>query len=372
MLTYQSLQSNSEEVACEVANFVVNGTHVASSGPSSPSACKMPSAARPDVGVIILSSDTNAFADLQLWRADMAAMKQLHATAGIYCSEGGATRGAAAPIANLAGAALGSTAAGQALGLAETVLTMMSSTESASPVTGTVHNEAFMNGIANELQGANIPVLMPDSFRPFALGYSNGASSPFLTKLDGLLQDKTCLVGLLAASAESTSGGNGLSATDKGQIQATLQGIDAFLATIIPMGGGTSSGGGQATGQGSAQTDKNPGGAAPSSTPPPPTYSPTHLTLVLSADGLAQELGTKDDGTLPDNGKWRYILWIKALESGGSVAKDQNLLGTKIRYSGGAVGTYALFTLDGDLKCSGNVYHFEGSMRSQDVETTFH
>jgi len=90
---------------------------------------------------------------------------------------------------------------------------------------------------------------------------------------------------------------------------------------------------------------------------------------VLSADSLAQKLGVNPDtGLLPDNGSTQHILLLKALESGGAIEKQSNILGTKIRYSGGSVGTYALFTMDGDLECSGNVYEYGGSFPAKDFQ----
>jgi hypothetical protein len=57
---------------------------------------------------------------------------------------------------------------------------------------------------------------------------------------------------------------------------------------------------------------------------------------------------------------------LKTLESGGVVEKRTNIFGSKIRYSGGAVGTYALFDMEGELECSGNVYEYGGALRAKD------
>jgi len=62
------------------------------------------------------------------------------------------------------------------------------------------------------------------------------------------------------------------------------------------------------------------------------------------------------------------MLLLEALESGGTIEKRSNILGTRVRYSGGAVGTYALFTMDGELECSGNVYEFGGSLQAKDFQ----
>ena len=54
------------------------------------------------------------------------------------------------------------------------------------------------------------------------------------------------------------------------------------------------------------------------------------------------------------------MLSLKALESGGTLLKSGNALtGTKTSYSGGAVGTYALFRLNGNVACSGVFFNYE-------------
>ena len=92
----------------------------------------------------------------------------------------------------------------------------------------------------------------------------------------------------------------------------------------------------------------------------------TGLAAILVADGLAQELGVDPStGKMTKAGDWQHILLLKALESGGSITKTSNILGSRVRYSGGAVGTFALLTRDGILECSGNVFDFGGSVVSE-------
>jgi hypothetical protein len=64
----------------------------------------------------------------------------------------------------------------------------------------------------------------------------------------------------------------------------------------------------------------------------------------------------------------QHLLMVKALESGGSVNHSSNIFGTKMSYSGGSVGTYALFGLNGELECSGNVYDYAGPIASADFQ----
>jgi hypothetical protein len=101
-------------------------------------------------------------------------------------------------------------------------------------------------------------------------------------------------------------------------------------------------------------------------------YASSHLVSVLSADLLAQELGINERQPDPSlqakNTRWQHILWLQSLESGGSVMKRENFLRSGIRYSGGTVSTYALFSLGGELECSGNVFDYGGPILAKDFQ----
>jgi hypothetical protein len=94
----------------------------------------------------------------------------------------------------------------------------------------------------------------------------------------------------------------------------------------------------------------------------------SHLNAVMRADGLAQEMGFDVSNTSAgDNSPWT-VLWIKALESGGDeVASDNMIKGSKTNYTGGAVGTFALFHLNGELACSGAVFDLAGPVLLNDI-----
>jgi hypothetical protein len=62
---------------------------------------------------------------------------------------------------------------------------------------------------------------------------------------------------------------------------------------------------------------------------------------------------------------------LRPLESGGSLITHKNIFGSKVYFSGGAVATYALYTLNGRLSCSGNVYDYGGYFRAKDVAHLF-
>ena len=72
-----------------------------------------------------------------------------------------------------------------------------------------------------------------------------------------------------------------------------------------------------------------------------PSALPIGLTDILAIDGIARQLGIEEPDS-PEAHEWRQILLLKALESGGSVIKTSNILGSRIRYAGGAVGHVCL------------------------------
>jgi hypothetical protein len=366
MLTYRALESNSEAVACDIAAYLSGGTADFKSPPPGP-VCRVDGGANSTASIVMVPFDGSAFSDFLRWRADMETMKELVTRAAPYCPTSTVLQIDEKGAAATPHAALDLTPAGSAVTMAQTVLGMISSQASTSPVGGTITDQAFMDGVAGQLRSLSVPVLMPTTFAPYSLTTVDASRSPFLSRLDKLLKAHTCLE---AKQAKSEANDQGKSeANDQGKSDANdrakseakdsvaklIADMDAYLASL----------------SGSAAATPTPSGTAPAASPaaggmtPPaaPAPSPSHLMAVLSADGLAQKLGVDPaTGLLPDNGASQHILLIKALESGGAIEKDGSILNTKIRYSGGSVGTYALFTMDGELECSGNVYDYGGSV----------
>jgi hypothetical protein len=243
---------------------------------------------------------------------------------------------------------------GSALSLVQTGLGLVSSETSNTAVGGTIQDQAFMDGVARELRVLSIPVLMPTTYIPNSLIPVDPARSPFLQSLDKLFVDRRCL--LSKASQNDPA------------IAQLVADIDSYLAAVTgnPATKSASSSGSSPAAAGAPKPSGADPGAQGSENSAAP---PSHLMSVLSADSLAQKLGVNPDtGLLPDNGSIQHILLLKALESGGAIERQSNILGTKIRYSGGSVGTYALFTMDGDLECSGNVYEYGGSLSAKDFQ----
>jgi hypothetical protein len=198
-----------------------------------------------------------------------------------------------------------------------------------------------------------IGVLMPSIYTPYSLTEADVSRSPFLTSLDKLLAARICLKDM--GTKTETPG------IAKADIAQALSDIDAYMDTFrsgsTPVRPGTTGPpSGTAKAAESGQNSAAPGvpallsGSASSS-----------LLSILAADDLAQKLSFSSAANPPDAGnEGKHVLVLKALESGGTVTRKSNILGTKVRYSGGSVGTYSLFNLGGELECSGNVYAYGG------------
>jgi hypothetical protein len=365
MLTYRALQSNSEAIACDIAAYV-NGTNADFKNPPPGAVCDVKAGAN-KVTVVLLPFASSEFADFQIWRADMATMNRIQNKAdGLGCStKPGASSKGATTAASAASSALSLTPAGPALSVAQGVLAMLAKDQSSTTVSGTIHDQAFMNGVARELQELSVPVVMPSAYTPYSFSTLEESDSPFLSSLARTLTARGCLDGLAAKEKASNQTPDAATAY---AIQRNISDIDAFLATLTE------------SGTSAPKAAKTPVPPAGGSTPnPDPTLSPevssvppssSHLTAVLLADGLAAKLGVDPiTGTLSHEEEASlHILLVTALESGGSVTRYSNILGTKVSYSGGSVGTYALFSVDGDLECSGNVYEYGGSIEGKDFE----
>jgi hypothetical protein len=345
MLTYRALETNSEAIACDVAAFL-RGTTADFKSPSPGVACNISAAGTgARNGVIILPFDRSVYGDFQLWRSDMQTMAEFQRRGAAACAAEasgpgatGAPRGrgltssAASASSSLSGAMAALTPAGSALSTASGVLGLFASTHDAAPVGGTIEDQAFMDNVSRALRGLGVFVLMPSVYTPYGLTSIDASRSPFLVALDAVLHTRDCLV------------------ASKGAEDSDVKNIDGFLAALsaapakpaASQQGGGSSGGGGGTGAAMQSAEA----------------TPSHLDSALSADGLAQQLGADPvTGKIPDSAP-QHVLLVKALESGGSVNHSSNIFGSKLSYSGGSVGTYALFGLNGQVECSGNVYNY--------------
>jgi hypothetical protein len=354
MLTYRALESDSQAVACDIAAYLKGGAADFTRHPAG-EVCDVKGGVNTKVNVVIVPFNGPLFQDFRLWRADMEIMSELRGRAAGYCPESNVItyqqRGSGV-IATAPRGMEALTPAGSALTLTQNAIGLFASQTSTSPVGGTIQDQAFMDGVARELRALNVAALMPGTYPPHSLAAADASRSPFLSSLDKLLESRFCLAGLEVDGK-----------TDTARVAQIKADIDSYLDAL----------------RGGAPAPSKPPASPPSNTTPPAdtnkpgasTPEPSGVTVtsasspligILSADDLAQKLGVDPaTGKPAADSPWQHVLLLHALESGGTVAKTANILGSRIRYSGGAVGTYALFALDGELECSGNVYAYGGS-----------
>jgi hypothetical protein len=360
MLTYRALESNGEAIACDVASYL-EGVKTSFQVQATGAVCAVPSASGPStVGVVILPFDRTVFGDFLIWRSDMQTMAEFEQRAANACnttapdSTGTSTQPAPPRPRGLSLGSIASdlTPAGSALSAASGVLGMFASDHAATPVGGTIEDQAFMNNVSRELRAINVSVLMPDVYTPYALTSIDPTRSPFVIALDKLLHTRDCLV------------------NNKTTDDPDVKNIDGFLASLSASSNGPAK---PAAIPAASTTSTTPGTTTTTTSAPAPAAppAPSRLESALMADGLAQRLGADANGKIPGNAP-HHLLLIKALESGGSVNKSTNIFGTKMSFSGGSVGTYALFNLNGDLECSGNVYDYAGTIPAKDFQKQLH
>jgi hypothetical protein len=375
-------------------------------------------------GVVILSSSGTTLASFQVWRMNMALMKQLITRASAYhCPKKLADGTLGVPALD---------AATEAVALIQSTLGLFASNASASGVQGTIQDQALMDAVARQLRGLNVPVLMPDAYAPYSLGGLDFKNSPFLASLGNLMVCRLCLQSLLRdpslqvsktdidnltaqrktladqvdADQKAVNSGKltGKALDDKNaeigtlktkilstdddikkatstlaqvnDITSLISTIDSYVGSLT--GNGASPGGANTqnnnanNGPGSSpQSANGPGNSPQNNSPGPPSGGTPPIATVLAADGLAQEIGVQEDGSLKPDSAWQHVLLLKALESGGSLITHSNILGSKVFFTGGAVATYALFTTKGHLSCSGNVFDYGGYLRAEKFNEAF-
>jgi len=266
-----------------------------------------------------------------------------------------------------------------------------------------------------------VPVLMPDTYAPYTLAGLDFKNSPFLAGLGNLMLSRVCLQTILRdpslqvsktdldnlaaqrktdadklkADEDQVKQGklSGKALEDKeaeisdlkqknqktdadikkdtaalaqvNDINASISSIDTFLGSLtgsIIAAPGPSS---------QTANSQNPPSGSPTQSPTGTSSGTPPIAAVLAADGLAQVIGVGDNGALSAKSIWQHVLLLKALESGGSLITHSNIFGSKVFFTGGAVATYALFTPNGRLSCSGNVYDYGGYIRAKDFELAF-
>jgi hypothetical protein len=330
MLTYTAMDSEATALSCGIGRNV----GAADSG------CNPQAISGPPVGVVVIAGDSSALSEFQLWRTDVSTMDMLTLRANHYCAPGAGTRAAT----TLGGTIMSMFPESQA---AEFAASLLSATAETKPLEGNILDQTLVDDVAGHLRALGIDVVIPDNYMPYSLTAIDANHSPFLNKYVALIKSRDCVAPKgnadAAPAAEPGAAGTGeADAHAEADKHAITAAIDSFLKSL--------------TEPDIFDVPQPPAGA------PPQAQTPviSHLSAVLRADGLAQEL----DAASPDarsgaNGVW-YVLSLKALESGGTLLKSGNgITGTKTSYSGGAVGTYALFHLNGNIACSGVFFNYE-------------
>jgi hypothetical protein len=370
MLTYRALESNSEAIACDVAG-VVGGVKPDFSHPSGGSPCAPPPGAAAQAIIILLPFEKTELEEFEAWHAAMVTLAELQNKAyALGCPkptgekdssarDGSSKSGSASTSTSPLSSFLSLSPAGPPLALAQSVLGLLESQEATISVAGNIEDLAFLNNVARQLRILHVGVITPSSYGPGNLSASDASTSPFLASKQRALLARGCLSHLTAAENPDTA-----------SVQQAITDIDDYmnsLASDKPAKATSASGSTAGSSSGGSTASGNGGGSGSQSSASSATaISP--LTAILRADGLAQKLGFHFNtvtGQLTPPPPGRYLLMVKALESGGSITGKSNILGTRLRYSGGAVGTYALFAADGDLACSGNVYDYAGPLEAK-------
>jgi hypothetical protein len=367
MLTYRAVESNSEAIACDVAGFL-NGAPANFSGAGPTAPCDVKPSGR-KATVVLLPYENNQVANFQIWRSDMATMDRLQRKAAQDCPSGRSGTAATPPAAgsSMLSTVMGLSPASGPIALAQSALAALAHDESISTVAGTVHDEAFQSAVARQLRGLGVAVIMPSVYSPSSLTPLDPGASPFLASLERTLGAQESCYAFLAKTPDPAGGKDPNAPRQSEPVRRANEmvlAINSYLTLLTqsasgasPQGAGAASGAGPKAPAATAATAAAKGETAPASI--------GRMEAVLSADGLAQKLGVDPaTGTLPE-GIAQHILLVKALESGGAIDRRSNIFGSRVKYSGGAVGAYSLFTMSGDLECSGNAFDYVGALPSK-------
>ena len=379
VFAYRALQSDAESIACDVGGYLTSTV----ARPSDSNGSCTPALDGTGKKLIIVSSTSTVLSNFQVWRANMAIAQELLDLAkeqGCPAPPSGEHKlsfVAAAPVV---------------LSLIQGVLALFATNQSSTGVQGAIVDQAIMNGVARQLRALKFEVFMPDVYMPHTLGGLDYANSPFLARLKNLIDQRSCLNSQLlplfqsvqdtakkiaddqaklvgpppAVDPEKTRLSGEIAAlnvtlsTKNAQLaslQSVIAGIDGFVASLA-----------------GAAAPAAPASAAatPAPSPAPPSPTPTSpIVAILNADGLARAIGVKSDGALDSTDDYR-VLALKALESGGALITESNVIGEKVHFSGGAAATYALFRLEtGNLDCSGNVVDYGGYIEAKEFVNDF-
>jgi hypothetical protein len=422
---YKSLQADSEAIACDVGRYLsMDGESAGRPRPPDHSfadgarACDKSDPPRVfDKAVILLGSMGATTANFLVWRTNLQLMQDL-------MDQSSPLKPPPPPSGRPAPPDLTSSLslAGQAITTIQGLIGLFASNQSSTGIAGTIPDQALLNDVGRQLRNLGVKVVMPDNYGPYSLGGIDPSTSPFLTKLAALLGEHSRLqtvvqqnqvivnaaqkkqADLAQVSADRVKIAATAAAPDKqvlqdditnltteiNQITQQLAGIDVGLAqaTVIRaqslisamegfvanLTGGSLAFAPQSVAPSPSPTPAPAGGApapvaaAPAPAAPAPAPQATAATppifAALLADGLVRVMGvTPADTKMDAFANWR-ILWLKTMESGGSLVTTSNIIGSKVHFSGGAIAGYGLFHLSGELACSGVAFAYGGYVKA--------
>lgn len=95
--------------------------------------------------------------------------------------------------------------------------------------------------------------------------------------------------------------------------------------------------------------------------------SPSTLPQILVADLLAHQIWNGVEAPDAETLNRLHILVLQTLESGGGQLTRSSLFsGSRIYFSGGAVSTFSLYSVDGALECGGYAYAYRGYIKNSE------
>jgi len=304
-------------------------------------------------GVIVLASSDTTIANVQTWRVNMALMGILSArAAAVECCPEGSSKLCTKPKQDAckcpkkecptpedyqkylemmqsdgtsAGMLPGGAAATSAISLIQSAVQLFAVNESVSGVTGTIQDQALIDGIARHFRAMAIPVLAPGTYPSFGLeakwkpdsvnpdgtvrlspstGYGI-QNSPFLIALQKLTSQRICLARkILELSGQTAAGDTSSKASTKAklaELQAIAASIDTFIASLF--GGTAPKAAAQDSTTDNADQASADGNKGKSSTPSKKDGSDTSskqttiqpqpnapINAILTADGIIRRL----------------------------------------------------------------------------------
>ncbi len=118
------------------------------------------------------------------------------------------------------------------------------------------------------------------------------------------------------------------------------------------------------------QTTQDTSGAKTPQTPNQPPTTPAASNPLVTPQILAADLVVHQlfGNSKPDVKEIKFLSVSSLDAGGGQIKKTSKFYGDHIFFSGGAVLTFSLFNMTGEVTCSGVAYNYEGNIREKNFE----